>query len=440
MSVVWIDAHEPGNWQLLDAATPLPRVASGQRVVPDGSGSAVGLTKLVREVLELPPDKRIDARTGLKLFYSERRPSWTLAIFWKLFVQTIGDGKWPKVRFTLDDFEEAVMEDWPDDRSTPIAALVDRLRPYYAWPDKLAVLYADRDRGVFTINYLLAALAVGLALLPWALRLADGAWAEIVCVLLELVTIFAIIFLGLSSGTRHWHERWTAYRLTAELVRHLRMVAPLGGRRLLPQPPAHRVTYGQPAATWMAWYVRAAERWLGLPTAVVNNMYMHDYLKHLESLVIGQISFHQSSLRRCHNMETRLHRGGIGLLGLTVFACALRLALDFLPKQYSVHSLTPLLTFICGVFPALGAALAAISSQGDFRSLTTQSRAMREQLRNRLPRIESLRQDIIAAPDSSVGSFSVEAEHVGSVVADLLVKEVVDWRSVFLDQPLRPLA
>jgi hypothetical protein len=84
VTVAWIDAKEPRNRQLLDAATALPRVATGQRVVPDGSGSAVGLTKLVREVLELPKlaedakkeshetkephDKRVDARTGLKLF------------------------------------------------------------------------------------------------------------------------------------------------------------------------------------------------------------------------------------------------------------------------------------------------------------------------------------------------------------------------------------
>jgi hypothetical protein len=453
VTVAWIDANEPRNWQLLDATTTLPRVATGERVAPDGSGSVDGVRELVREVLELPKlveetkkeshdkreshDRRIDARTGLKWFYAEHRPPWTLAVFWKLIVQTIGDGKRPRVRFTLDDFELGVMDDWPQDRSTPIAALIDRLRPYYAWPDKLAVLYADRYRSAFAINFLLAALAVGLALLPLALDLTEDGWPALVCISLELVTIFGIIFLVQLGRSRHWHERWIDYRLTAELVRHLRMVAPLGGRRLLPQVPAHRVTYGQPAATWMAWYVRAVERWLGLPSAVVDKTYLDGYLKHLEHLVIGQISYHQSTLRRCHNMETRLHRSGIGLLSLTVCACALHLALGFLPEHYQVHSLSPVLTFICGFFPALGAALAAISSQGEFRSLTKQSRAMREQLRNRLPGIKSLRQDIIAAPDSSVCPFSIEAEKVGSVAADLLVKEVLDWRSVVLDQPLR---
>ena len=186
----------------------------------------------------------------------------------------------------------------------PSRRLVDRLRPFYAWPDKLAVLYADRYRSAFTIKYLIAALAVVLALLPVALGLFPSL-AEIVCIGLELVAIIRHPRPGGVGRTRHWHERWIDYRLTAELVRHLRMVAPLGGRRLFPQIPAHRVTYGQPGATWMAWYVRAVERWLGLPGAVIDKTYLDDYLKHLEHLVIGQISYHQTTVRRCHNMETQ---------------------------------------------------------------------------------------------------------------------------------------
>jgi hypothetical protein len=40
----------------------------------------------------------------------------------------------------------------------------------------------------------------------------------------------------------------------------------------------------------------------------------------------------------------------------------------------------------------------------------------------------------------TVFSFSTEAERLGSIAAELLVKEVLDWRSVVLDQPLRPPA
>jgi len=239
VTVVWIDAHANHQWQLLDAATPLPRVPAGERVAPDGSGTADALRKWVREALELPrlsedetkkdEHKAIDPRQALEQFYAEERPRRNLAVAWKAFQQVVGDSQWPKVTTKLEDFEEAVSQEWPKDQSTPIARLVDTLRPFYAWPDKLAVLYADRYRSAFLLAFLIAATAVGLALLPLALGLLPHHWAEIAFFALEFVAIVAILALVLLGRHQHWHERWIDYRLTAELVRHLCLVAPLGG-------------------------------------------------------------------------------------------------------------------------------------------------------------------------------------------------------------------
>jgi hypothetical protein len=446
--IAWIDALEPRNWQLLDAATPLPRVAAGQRVAPDGSGSPDAVRELVREALELPKpvedatkkghEKRTDPEPALQRFYSEERPRITPAFFWKAFVTVVGDAKWPKVSFRLTNFENAVVPDWPQEQSTPIARLVDRLRPFYAWPDRLAVLYADRYRSAFTFNFLTAATAVGLALLPGVLGVREHPIAERVCIGLELAAILIILVLVVVGRKRYWHERWIDYRLTAELVRHLRMVVPLGGKRPFPQIPAHWVTYGQPGASWMAWYVRAVERWLGLPSAVVDKHYLDDHLKRLEHLVIGQISYHQNRMRRCHNMETRLHLGGIYLLGATLCACGLHLLLAFLDETDLSAWISAILTLIDGFCPAMGAALAAISNQGEFRSLTNRSKAMRERLRLLLNDITSLRKQIAAALDSSMRQFSTQADALASSTAGLPVNEVLDWRVVLLDQPLRP--
>jgi hypothetical protein len=220
------------------------------------------------------------------------------------------------------------------------------------------------------------------------------------------------------------------------------MVAPLGGRRPFPQIPAHWATYGQPGASWMAWYVRAVERWLGVPTAVIDQKYLDDYLKHLERLVIGQISYHQKTARRCHNMEARLHIGGIALLGLTFAACAFHLAFGsrIWPQFLRADWLPPVLTFCCGFFPALGAALAAISNQGEFRSLTNRSKAMRERLRLLLKDISGLRKQIAATPASGMRQFSTRSVDLATDTAGLLINEVLDWRVVLLDQPLRPPA
>ena len=232
------------------------------------------------EKLRKAHERKIDAGTGLTKYYAESRPPFTLAIFWKFFA-FIGDCKWPKIRLTLEPFEEAAIGDWPraGSNSSPIDVVVDRLRPFYAWPDQLAVLYADRYRSAFAINYMTAALAVCLALLPVAFGPEPNHRFESICIFFEALAISLILFRVWRGRRKQWHERWIDYRLTSELVRHLRMVAPLGGRRLLPQVPANRVTYGQPASTWMAWYVRAVERWLGLPDAVVDNSYLDEYLK-----------------------------------------------------------------------------------------------------------------------------------------------------------------
>ena len=49
VTVAWIDADAPHQWQLLDPATPLPRASDGQHVAPDDSGSADVLRKWVRQ-------------------------------------------------------------------------------------------------------------------------------------------------------------------------------------------------------------------------------------------------------------------------------------------------------------------------------------------------------------------------------------------------------
>jgi len=65
---------------------------------------------------------------------------------------------------------------------------------------------------------------------------------------------------------------------------------------------------------------------------------------------------------------------------------------------------------------------------------------MREQLSRLLEDITSLREQIASAPDSMMQQYSPPAVALASVTADLLVKEILDWRVVFLDQPLRPPA
>jgi hypothetical protein len=454
--VLWIDARAPHGGRLLDSATPLPQAVGDKPLSPGRDLDLEALRNCTREALEMPKPvapKATNGRAGsqkpvaaprqaLDDFLNESQPEQNLAFVWKAFRDLIGDHKMPRVNFEVTPFEVDVETNWPRNRSSPLDRLVDDLRPFYAWPDKLAGLHADRYRSTYISAFLLAAVAVALALLPATLGLQDQVWGQVACNGSELAIIMLILSWVLFGRNQHWHERWLEYRLAAELVRHLRLVAPLGGARPFPNIPAHWATYGQPASTWMAWYVRAVERALGLPAAKVNQGHLETCLRELAHLVEGQLKFHEVSAKRCHRIESFLHKTGISFLILTLVCCCLHF---FASAQIwltggNLKWFLDWLTFWCGFAPAMGAALAGINNQGEFRRIARRSEAMQPELAALLQQIRRLVEDIQQAAGSSPKQFSPRAATLAGDAARLMIYEVLDWRVVLLDRPLLPPA
>ena len=418
--VVVVDAKAPHHW-------PMAAVPGGLTCLED-------VRQAVSAALSLPGTPLDDARQVahrkpesplgcLHKYDTESQPRWNPAVLWKTFRNVVGDLKFSIASCKVKPFEADVLEDWPPDESTPAAALVNRLRPFYAWPDKLADLYADRYRSGFISCYLLAAAAVGLALLPLGL---GRVGLERLSSALELVCIVLVLVLFLLARSRQWHERWLDYRLAAELIRHLRIVAPICGKPPLPPIPAHQTTHGLPEATWMNWHLRAVTRATGLTDTKLDRGYLLEHLKHLQDYLNGQVGFHQSGEHRAGAIESRLHLG-IGVsLGLTILACVLHL----------VHAPVPghLLTFFCGFLPAVGASLAAINNQGEFRRIAKRSHAMHSSIGHLLKHIDDLEKKMVAE-DSATTSFLPAVREISENAADLLVREVLDWRVLFLDRP-----
>jgi hypothetical protein len=450
--VVWIDAVAPHPWQLLKASAAMPTAKSGARVTPASSSTADTLRQIVQDALDLPnppknatesaaayEERLADGRVKLEQFYSERKPRFNPAILWKWFRDIAGESRWSFSGFGVPLFEKAVEKEWPRDGSTATARVVNRLRPFYAWPDRLAVAYSDAYRSAFVLAYLLAAGAVCLALLPVAVGWfgSQNHRGETACFLAELFLILTILATVLWGRHRRWHERWIDYRLTAELVRHLSLMAPLGGSRPYPQFSAHLVNYGHPGATWVAWYVRAVERDLGLPSANMSTAHQTEYLAHLAKLFDGQLDYHRTNTVRYQNLERRLHWMGMGLLSVTLLACILH----FLPGLFSFarlpQRLPPILTFLCGFLPATGAALAGISNQGEFRRLAKRSGAMAEQFEQLREQVKELQSQPNTAGSADGKRTSSQITDVATQAAQLMVNEVLDWRVVSLDQPLK---
>lgn len=414
--VLWIEAKAPHEWQWM-GMDPEP-----------GSIREMVQGALALPAAAEPPDSRRaprdDPRQGLDGFYKARMPGWCVAVPWKAFRDIVGDSRWPRLTCRVPPFEESVCDEWPRDRANPVAALVDTLRPYYAWTDKLAVLNSDLYRSAFLTVYLGAALAVAMALAPMLWAREGQIPLERLSAPLELGAILGVLLIVLLGRWRRWHERWLDYRLAAELVRHLRVVAPVGGARPFAQLPAHHGTYGSPAATWMDWYVRAVARSAGLPDAPVDRAYLAASLAHLHDLIEGQAGFHRNSARRSHIIERRLMAGVVVALSLTLVACLLHLA----------GVLSGPMVFLCGALPALGAALAGINNQGEFRRIAKRSGAMEERLNEMLEQVDRLRERIEDAPAGE--AFANRVRTLAQDSAQILVNEVLDWRVVFLDRPL----
>lgn len=445
--VVWIDAHNPSAWQIIDAEHPLPTMGQCSRASPTPGSDPVALKKVVESLLHLSPPEGMFASGApgldsagsverLKAFLAERKPRFSIAVLWGILQRAVGDNRCPVLNFRVTGFEEAVEAEWPRDRSTAVGRVVDGLRPFYAWPDKLAVLYANRYRSAFLAAFSVAAVAVGLALLPVGAGVTFHHPLETTCMALELVAIVFILYVVQEGRQNRWHERWLEYRMVAELVRHLRLVAPLGGVRPLPPIPAHWANYGQPSATWMTWYVRAVERDLGLPTAVVDKAHLSACLEQMIELLKGQTSFHALNAKRSDRIEHRLHWFGTLMLWLTLLACAVHFAAGV--WQWPVPSgLLTGLTFCCAFFPALGAALAGIANQGEFLRVGKRSKAMQQKLESLLQEIEKMAADLEKVSEPLSQQYSPLVSTRASNLAQLLVHEVLDWRVVFLDRPLK---
>ncbi len=458
--ILWIDAVPPHGCQLLQADADLPDSPEGEeRRVPEGGGELplAEVRELVTKTLECPRDEAPPARqpegaswwralvdpigailgrwrTGThEAFARERRPRLHGWFVWRFFRDLVGDGKWALQRLTVEDFESAVAGKWPVEPAdvghrralSGVEMWVNRrLRPFYAWSDRPALLKSDAYRSTFVLAYLLAAAAVFLALLPGALtgmghEPLERAWAWS-----ELAVLGAIVLLVGCGWWWRWHDRWVDYRLLGERIRQLRLLVPLGGGRPFVRQPPYLETYPNPERSWMSWYMRGAARQIGIPSARVNQDYLAECLRYVEGVVDEQLAFHARTMGRDGRIAHRLHLATVLALVISVLVVLAHLLLQVSPAWKGW------LTLASAGFPALGAALAGIANQGEFARVAKRSSAMRQ-------RFEQFKKQIAELRAAGAGLTSAAVTALATEIAQLMVDEVLDWRVVFLDRPLR---
>jgi len=338
--------------------------------------------------------------------------------------------------FFVQNFEEATRTQWvrecrntildPDPTNQKTRALAstvdDSYFRHYAWANGLSVYYANLYRGAFVVSYLLAAVAVFLALFGWA----GGFPHEQHRIWVGLEFTFIVTILVVTTWGRHmqWHERSIDYRMLAERLRLARCLALFGGGGQQVSMAAHLATYGNPTATWMHWHYQAIERAAGL----VNARFTSDYLQATKdfwckNLIEDQIEYHSNASRRYQKLDENVHDVSFLLFVITLIACGMHL---LLPVEESFAK-GLILTAAC--LPALVSALAGIRTQAEAQRLFRRSLAMKENLKK-------LNGEFASSPARDDKGDSQPLRAGADRITELMVKEMLDWRVVVEDRPL----
>ena len=207
---------------------------------------------------------------------------------------------------------------------------------YYQAADDLARHYGNMYRSSFLANYVLASLAVFVAMLgpllqqvPLLQRLfGPGSewqeWTVWSCTVIELLLLWAIYENYRRWRIHRWHDKFTNYRMLAEQLRHLEFVVPLG---VVPSARAFGHDPDDPSEHWTTWHVRNVIRSVGILPGNLNDGNYRGAIREAmrDKWIKEQRDYHYGNAERCKKLEHKLHGVVIFLFVITCAACLLHL-------------------------------------------------------------------------------------------------------------------
>jgi hypothetical protein len=427
--IIWIEPANPAairlSWSPTGDVPSADVYARPQETFSPVDNAEVALA--VRELLALPT--RPEARESLIQYLHTKERRWNFCPWFSLLAWLFAGRRLSRGDFYLPPVVADTRRTWrtyldtmPEDRSLR-PAIENILLPACGVADHLANYYSLVYRSTYVFNFFFAALAVAMAL--------NGVFihepkVKSYCVTIELAFILVILFTWLYGHRHQWHRRWLECRHLAEGVRQLRLFAPLGSTGAVERPRRGAGT----EEDWINWYAWTLRRQLPLPDCVVNRHYLEkirDAVLHAE--IEDQIGYHQRNAARMHKLDHRLHLSGLLLFGATAGLCVVFVILVWLgtvDRIEAPHRILVLnaLTFLTALLPTLGAALAAIHAQGEFRTLAEQSARTAKRL-------------------TAMGTtFAAEEPNFARMVdriektSNILMAELREWHAIFRTRPL----
>lgn len=428
--ILWIEPNNPNALRLswspageVPAASAYTRPAETFR-----PADQTELSRAVGEILALPT--QAEARGSLAQFLHTKERRWNFCPWYSLLSWLfagrplrLGDFSLPPAMVDTRERWQDYLTILPHDRAQR-PAIENILLPACGVADHLADYYSLVYRSTYIFNFLFAAIAVAVALNGIFIHepLVKGYF-----VVVELAVILVILVTWLHGHRRQWHRRWLECRRLAECVRHLRIFAPLGIAGSMERP--HRgLDAGE--GDWINWYAWSMRRRLPLPDRAVDAAYLRKLRDAVRLAEIeGQIAYHERNAERMSKLDHRIHLTGQSLFGATAGLCVVFVCLvwsgvlDDAARPLRDFVLNAL-TFLTALLPTLGAALAAIHAQGDFRTLADQSRRTAKQL--------SAIDKLLADEEPTFARLIDRIEKA----SDVMMSDLLEWHTIFRTRPL----
>jgi hypothetical protein len=277
----------------------------------------------------------------------------------------------------------------------------------YGWADAVGVRFARVFRSAVVTNFVLAALAVVLAVLPIVFHELKSTF-----VTLELIPIF-LVLLNTTQGRRHaWHRRWFEAREIAERLRVALVLWLLGARST--------TFFASEEPTWTGWYTRAIVRQQGLRSGSLDQPSLAAAREAMSVLLKQQCRYHVATAHAMQRLEHRLEWVGRQLFGTTIVT-----ALGFLLFAEVPHRLfgfeisdivKSIVTIVGAALPALGAATYGMRVIGDFGGIARRARRTRA----------ALRRVLVATARDRLDLDRLRAR--ARSAADAMLGDVASWR------------
>ncbi len=295
---------------------------------------------------------------------------------------------------------------------------------YFRWADALAVVYGERSRSAAVRMQLLAlgAVLAAILILPFEER---HLWLQFFS-LCEVACILWLLVEAARARKSDWHARWMTYRSISERLRCLDFLGPLTDT--VPAPLSGGFLSQAGSAEFSTTFVEAIHREYGLPTAQVDSGFLAARKEALARVLKSQASFQHRVAHRYESVERALQRVGLVLFLFAVALCLLDVLRAIAPELFermNSHGVSGVrIATAAAIVPALGAALAGLAAQGEYKRLALRAAAMSETLRGLLAELES---------HTSPSLRTLQT--LSARVADVLTSEVQDWQVLVAAKP-----